>query len=88
MIDEYNLVTEEMSRIEDLVEKDIVLALKEMISLYFRASKVCNHEVCDAINLWIYELKNPIIVEYLNEKIKENNAKNTQFQKWIGQSIK
>jgi hypothetical protein len=84
-MDEYYIEAHEMRKLEELAEQNLDLALQEMTNLYFRASNVFNHEVCNAIDLWIYESKSLIFVEYLKKRIEENNSINIQFQKWIEQ---
>lgn len=82
----YNEVSEEMKALEDLAEIDLDLALQKMTDLYFRASKALNHEVCDSIELWIYGSKSSSLVEFLNERIKENIIETDLYRKWIEQS--
>jgi hypothetical protein len=87
MINEYNRVEAEMEKLEELAEKNLDLALQEMTILYFKASKVFNHEVCNAIDLWIYETKSPRFISYLKDRINNNDSESEQLKKWIGDDL-
>ena len=82
-MNDYIKITEALKEYEDLYDEDAELALKKMIDLYPIASKIYNHEVCDAIDLWINESKDAKLVSYLMKKITENNFLNSKYHKWI-----
>lgn len=72
-----------MDKLEDLYEINPDEAIIGMINLYSKASEVYNHEVCDAIDLWIYETKNKNVLDYLDKISAVNPTLNKQYKKWI-----
>ncbi|QQR80612.1 MAG: hypothetical protein IPJ69_00120 [Deltaproteobacteria bacterium] len=75
---------------EPLVEADSLFALKIMICLYPIADKHYAHDICDAIDLWIYEtpMKEliPFIQKYL--EIYPTTPLKAIGQDWIKQILK
>lgn len=79
----YQKVTTLFSECEDLFEQEPITALKMMIDLYAEADKVFNHEVADAIDLWVNDNINDEIVKYLQSKIIKNNNIDRIYSNWI-----
>ncbi len=80
---DYKKISRLFSEYELLFEKDPNSALKKMIDLLPLADEIYNHEVTDAIDIWINENINQEIVEYLKNKINRNNNLNKKYNNWI-----
>ena len=83
MVKNYAAVSAELRQAEALFESKQILALRQMVDLYAQASQALNHEVADAIELWIYENPRLDIVDYIKTKIGQSNAVNHVYLKWI-----
>lgn len=66
---EYKSISNKLEEYELLFETEPNLALKKMIDLYPFASELFNHEVCDAIHIWLYNYADNDIKIYLLERI-------------------
>ncbi|MDR3058478.1 MAG: hypothetical protein LBU84_10110 [Prevotella sp.] len=83
-------IKEEISYLETYINENQNEALKRMTDLYKEASKNYYYDVCDAIDLWIYETKNKSIINYINEKREKEpdkylKKKYEEWIKWIGE---
>jgi hypothetical protein len=87
MNNEYQEITILFSEYEQLFEQDPVNALKKMIDLYARADEVYNHEVADAIDMWIHANINDETVKYLKTKIIKNDNLNKIYSGWISGNV-
>ncbi|MBK9072866.1 MAG: hypothetical protein IPL79_17975 [Myxococcales bacterium] len=54
-----------------------------MVDLYAQASQALNHEVADAIEIWLYENPRLEIVDYIKSTIGAGDEVNQVYLKWI-----
>ena len=88
-MDQYDIVNLEMKQLEELYDVFPKEALIKMIELFNKASDVYNHEVCDRIDSWIYEMANYEILDYLKDRLKKEptNQSLLKWNKWIETKI-
>lgn len=79
----YQEISDLLSAYEELFADHPDQALKKMIDLYPSADEVFNHEIADAIELWVHENINNELVVYLQNKIGENKNLNRVYTNWI-----
>ena len=63
-----------MQELERLFKTDPDTALKSMVDLWEDASSARNHEVCDAIGLWVQGEMRQSLREYLVKKSEDLEA--------------
>jgi hypothetical protein len=61
-------IRETLSLLESAMEREPVIAARLMASLYPLAGQALLHEVCDAIDIWIYECHPAELVEAFSRK--------------------
>lgn len=66
---EYKNISNKLEDYESIFDTEPNLSLKKMIDLYPFAAELFNHEVCDAIHIWLYNYADNDIKIYLAEKI-------------------
>jgi hypothetical protein len=84
-MDEYNKISLKLGECEELYENNSIQALKNMIDLYEPASEVFNHDVCDAIDIWLSTSDHQEILDYLKSKLDENTDIGNHYVGWIEQ---
>lgn len=62
-------------------------ALIKMIDLYKDASNVFNYSICDSIDIWLNEVNDKTIIDYLKLKTEKENDKFLvkKYNEWIKQ---
>lgn len=60
-------------------------ALIKMIDLYKDASNAFNYSICDSIDIWINELNDKTVIDYLKMKTEKENDKFLvkKYNEWI-----
>jgi len=73
-----------MSLLEGAMERDPVMAARLMCSLYPLAGEALLHEVCDAIDIWIYEYHPRELAEVFRKKAQNTSTgyMRTKYMEW------
>jgi hypothetical protein len=82
-MEDYELVQRKMDTYEELYETHPTQALILMIDLFPLASKSFNHEVSDAIDIWVQSYINKEVVDYLQTKILLEDEYKKYYSVWI-----
>ena len=77
-----NAVEETMETCESIADTDTELALKLMIKLYPKASKLYLYDVCDSIDLWIYNEATDSTVSFIISSIS-NYIETGKLKQWL-----
>ena len=72
-----------MQELEQLFKNDPDTALMSMIDLYDDAGNAMNHEVCDAIGVWVQGEMKPHLREYLAKKSEDFEALARVYRGWL-----
>lgn len=74
-----------MHALESMTPHAMDLALKLMALLYPHANEIYAQDICDAIDMWMYEEENESILEFLLKLINEstNEAISKKYLQWI-----
>ena len=83
----YDECSAKMQELEQLFKRDPDTALKSMADLYSDASNARNHEVCDAIGLWMQNEMKQSVREYLVEKTEDLEALARIYRGWLESSL-
>ncbi len=83
----YDECNTKMQELEQLFEVDPGTALKSMTDLYSDASNAMNHEVCDAIGLWMQHEMKQSLREYLVKKSEDLEALARIYRGWLESSL-
>ena len=82
----YDECSAKMQELEQLFKAAPDSALKSMIDLFGDASKAMNHEVCDAIGLWIQREMEQQQREYLLKKSEDLEALARIYRGWLDEA--
>ena len=79
----YDECNAKMRELEQLFKIDPDTALKSMIELFYDADNVRNHEVADAIGLWVQGEMKPNLREYIVKKSEDLEALVRVYRGWL-----
>lgn len=74
-----DVINELMALFEYMATFDVENALKYMMILYKFADESYMHNICDAIDIWVYERHSPKTISYINEA---TNANKHHYKRW------
>jgi hypothetical protein len=83
--DAYDGLLVVMHALESMTPHEMDLALKLMALLYPHANEIYAHDICDAIDTWMYEEVNESILEFLLKLVNESTdeAISKKYLQWI-----
>jgi len=81
--DSYEECSAKMKEYEQLFQTAPEAALIKMVDFYMVASSTTNHEVSDAIELWIQGEMTPGVRDYISKKVKELEVVPKKYRAWL-----
>ena len=85
---DYQECSSKQTELEELFQSDPDKALIGMMDLYAEASNAMNHEVCDAVGIWLCREMTETAREYLSQKAEktEDLGLAKKFREWLASS--